>query len=94
MVLHFSFSGHNEPPSESALNCRDMEIGTGTPAYEVRAVVRSFTYGIPDAWVGIDESDPPTFESQASYLKRHGCCWQVKRNAQISNSKRFNRNMF
>jgi hypothetical protein len=45
--------------------------GTGTPAYEVRAVKPSFPYGIPDVWVGIDEEDPPVFESQASYLKRH-----------------------
>jgi hypothetical protein len=45
---------------------------TGAPAYEVRAVVPSFADGIPDAWVGIDDDDPRTFESQASYLKRHG----------------------
>src|SRR5438045_3025684 len=46
--------------------------GIGTPAYECRAVVPSFSYGLPDIWVGIDEDDPPIFESQAAYLKRHG----------------------
>ncbi len=46
--------------------------GTGTPAYEVTSVGPSFSYGIPDIWVGINYDDPPTFESQAAYLKRHG----------------------
>jgi hypothetical protein len=46
--------------------------GTGTPAYEVQAVVPTFAYGIPTVRVGLDENDPPTFESQAEYLKRHG----------------------
>jgi hypothetical protein len=46
--------------------------GTGTPAYLCRAVKPSFACGIPDVWVDVDENDPPTFESQAAYLKRHG----------------------
>jgi hypothetical protein len=46
--------------------------GTGTPAYEVKCFKPSFSYGIPNTWVGIDEDDPPVFESQAAYLKRHG----------------------
>jgi hypothetical protein len=46
--------------------------GTGTAAYEVTSVGPSFDYGIPNVWVGIDEDDPPTFESEAAYLKRHG----------------------
>jgi hypothetical protein len=46
--------------------------GTGSPAYEVRAVVPSFDYGIPDVWVGIDRNNPPIFESEATYLRRHG----------------------
>jgi hypothetical protein len=45
--------------------------GTGTPAYECRSVGPSFSFGIPNIWVGIDSDDPPTFESQAAYLKRH-----------------------
>jgi len=36
---------------------------TGTPAHEVQAVVPEFAYEIPIAWVSLDESDPPTFES-------------------------------
>jgi hypothetical protein len=46
--------------------------GTGTAAYECRAVKPSFSYGIPDIWVGINQDDPPVFESQAAFLKRHG----------------------
>jgi hypothetical protein len=45
--------------------------GTGTPAYECRNVKPSFSLGIPNIWVGIDATDPPTFECQAAYLKRH-----------------------
>jgi hypothetical protein len=45
---------------------------TGTPAHEVQAVVPEFAYEIPIGWVSLDESDPPTFQSQAAYLKRHG----------------------
>jgi hypothetical protein len=46
--------------------------GTGTAAYEVTSVGPSFDYGIPDCWVGINQDDPPVFESQAAYLKRNG----------------------
>jgi hypothetical protein len=46
--------------------------GTGTSAHEKLNVVPSFSYGVSNVWVGIDENDPPTFESQAAYLKRHG----------------------
>jgi hypothetical protein len=46
--------------------------GTGTPTHEVWCTVPVFSYGISDVWLGIDENDPPTFESQAAYLKRHG----------------------
>jgi hypothetical protein len=46
--------------------------GTGTPEHEVRNVVPYFDHGIPSALVSIDDDDPPTFESQAAYLKRHG----------------------
>ena len=59
--------------------------GTGTPDFEGLAFKPSFRFGIPDNWVlpvyvkwypdkdlkAIDPSDPPTFESQASYLDRH-----------------------
>ncbi|HEX9544401.1 MAG TPA: hypothetical protein VF955_04405, partial [Pyrinomonadaceae bacterium] len=46
--------------------------GIGTPAHECRSVKPDFKYGIPTVWVDVDKDDPPTFESQASYLKRHG----------------------
>jgi hypothetical protein len=51
---------------------RKRDGGIGTPAYEVSAIGPSFAYGIPEIWVGTDEDDPPIFESQAEYLKRHG----------------------
>jgi hypothetical protein len=41
--------------------------GTGTSISPT-----NISYGIPDVWRGIDKDDPPTFESQADYLKRHG----------------------
>jgi hypothetical protein len=46
--------------------------GVGTPDYLVKCTKPSFSYGIADIWAGIDEDDPPIFESQAAYLKRHG----------------------
>ncbi len=61
--------------------------GTGTPCYEVLAHVPEFEYGLPVQWVdrwsvdyygpdfaGVpaDPDDPPRFESEAAYLKRHG----------------------
>jgi hypothetical protein len=78
--------------------------GIGTPAFEVLAVVPTYSLGIPNVWisqrqvnyysgiavdihgnpigdrypnnafkgVAVDRSDPPTFESQATYLKRLG----------------------
>ena len=50
---------------------RERLGGIGTPAYQVTAVGPSFAFGIAELWVGIDEDDPPVFESQAAYLKRH-----------------------
>jgi hypothetical protein len=43
--------------------------GTGTP---VAATSAAYAYGLPTAWIDFDEDDPPTFESEAAYLKRHG----------------------
>jgi hypothetical protein len=47
--------------------------GTGEAAH-VRwaSSVPAFGYGIPDRWASIDPEDPPVFESQAAYLRRHG----------------------
>ena len=60
--------------------------GTGTPSHEVLNYVPAFSFGLPEAWItdedvatwprlaghAIDPSDPPTFESEAAYLQRHG----------------------
>jgi hypothetical protein len=47
--------------------------GTGTPACETMAYVPSWPTGLPEEWADdFDELDPPVYESQASYLKRHG----------------------
>jgi hypothetical protein len=45
--------------------------GTGTAAYEVKCFKPTFSYGIPNIWVGIDADDLPLYESEAAYLKRH-----------------------
>jgi hypothetical protein len=46
--------------------------GTGTPAYEWNT--ENLWTGLPRTWIvdSLDPEDPPQFESQASYLKRHG----------------------
>lgn len=61
--------------------------GTGTPAHEVLAHLPWHQLGIPVSWitprevefygtgfhgVAVDPDDPPAFESQGEYLKRHG----------------------
>ena len=62
--------------------------GVGTPEHEVLNVSTSYWLGIPSSGVSpedvewltaegidavpIDPDDPPTFESQARYLERHG----------------------
>lgn len=33
--------------------------------------LEALIFGIPKTWSSLDPEDPPTFESQASYLKRH-----------------------
>ena len=68
--------------------------GTGTPRPEEPADDPDLDFGIPgvDAWVsdeeaeiynrpssGIDPEDPPTYESQASYLDRHGLLTDAER---------------
>ena len=44
--------------------------GDGQPLHEVLAYAPTHHYGIP-AWFG-DPDNPPVFESQHVYLKRHG----------------------
>lgn len=47
--------------------------GTGLTTWEkYPAVVPSFQKGIPASWHEIDPDDPPRFESEVSYLFRHG----------------------
>ncbi len=62
--------------------------GTGTPKHEVMKYVPALVFGIPKYWVTQDDvglpgifglrgvpfdiTDPPRYESQASYLQRHG----------------------
>jgi hypothetical protein len=61
--------------------------GAGVPAFETLAYAPAFDYGIPRSWIDeslveyfgvavcgppIDPGDPPVFESQAEYLRRHG----------------------
>src|SRR5881397_1261067 len=47
--------------------------GTGLADFErYSRMVPVFIYGIPARWHSIDPADPPRFESQASYLQRHG----------------------
>ena len=54
--------------------------GVGTPAYETLAYVPRFGFGIPVDWAD-DRSgqDPPTFESEAAYLERHGLLTAAER---------------
>jgi len=59
--------------------------GTGTPSYEVLAYSRRFERGLPADWiskreediynlrgVAIDPENPPCYESEATFLDRHG----------------------
>jgi hypothetical protein len=57
--------------------------GKGTPCHEALAYAPAYRLGIPAAWVSdhwidrgveaerIDPTDPPAYESQAAFLKRH-----------------------
>lgn len=47
--------------------------GKGTPASDVSANAPYFVLGVPADWAeDFDPTDPPMFESQAAFLKRHG----------------------
>jgi hypothetical protein len=58
--------------------------GTGTPSHEALANAPILAYGVPLSWISaedvrllklrceaLDDADPPTFESQASFLARY-----------------------
>ena len=52
---------------------RERIGGKGKTTCEVYpAVVPRFEKGIPSSWAEIDDDNPPTFEAEATYLKRHG----------------------
>jgi hypothetical protein len=45
--------------------------GSGVPDWEARGVVPRLPLGVPHHHLGVDPIDPPVYESQAAYLKRH-----------------------
>ncbi|MGU3496409.1 hypothetical protein ACLBXM_20415 [Xanthobacteraceae bacterium A53D] len=51
-----------------APGARERVGGTGTALFPDR----NLRFGLPLLWEGVDPADPPTFESEAAYLKRHG----------------------
>lgn len=85
--------------------------GTGSPSYECMGNAPEFSFGLPVQWpkdidveLGlakesdlIDPANPPTFESQAAYLQRHGLLtsdetkWLAKHPAAGNFSSTFNK---
>jgi hypothetical protein len=51
---------------------RKQISGAGCDASAISAYMPSYKSGLPTAWAGFEEGDPPVFESQAAYLRRHG----------------------
>jgi hypothetical protein len=51
---------------------RKQLSGAGCDASLISAYMPSYKSGLPTAWAGYEEGDPPVFESQAAYLRRHG----------------------
>jgi len=49
---------------------RRLLRGNGKPLHEALLIAPAHDYGIP-VWFG-DPDNPPAFESQHAYLKRHG----------------------
>lgn len=52
--------------------------GDGRPLHETLNYAPAYHYGIP-AWLG-DPGNPPEFETQHAYLKRHGLLLPAERN--------------
>jgi hypothetical protein len=50
---------------------RKQISGAGCDASAISAYMPHYECGLPTSWAGYEEGDPPTFESQASYLRRH-----------------------
>lgn len=61
---------YEAPRSGESIEPRRHLFGEGVPLHEVLNVGPAYTCGIPD-WCG-DPDNPPIFESQHAYLKRHG----------------------
>lgn len=69
----------------SSPGLRERVGGKGSPEFEVLNIEEEYIYGVPDAWVSalsiycwpdlkeyaVDPEDPPAYESQASFLKKH-----------------------
>ncbi len=70
----------------SPLGLRERIGGVGTPAHEWLAYAPAFRFGVPATWPtreeaaqygrerrkhGVDPDNPPTYESQAAFLRRH-----------------------
>jgi hypothetical protein len=51
---------------------RQQLSGAGVPAFQVLNLVPAYAFGLQKDWADYNEADPPTFEAQAAYLKRHG----------------------
>jgi len=52
---------------------RERISGQGVIVWEkFPSIVPRLNFGVPMDWYEINKDDPPMFESQASYLKRHG----------------------
>lgn len=59
------------------IETRRKLCGDGKPLHEVLAYAPAHHYGIP-AWCG-DPDNPPEFETQRAYLKRHGLLLPAER---------------
>jgi len=58
---------------EYKLEAQRLQIGGGLPLHRRKAIWPGFAMGIPIAWEDDDEiDDPPTYESEYAFLKRHG----------------------
>jgi len=51
---------------------RKQISGAGCDASAISAYMPHYECGLPTSWAGFEEGDPPVFESQAAYLRRHG----------------------
>lgn len=56
----------------NALESRKQISGKGVVSWERYPAIKPlYSYGAPGSWYEIDESDPPFYESEATFLKRH-----------------------